>query len=97
MPCEVRLYERLFNIANPSDEEGVSSFEDNLNPDSLKVVSGYVEKALRNCEVGAKYQFMRTDISARIRIQQTKSLYLTERLHCVTALKLQNNAEFEIR
>ena len=56
MPCEVRLYERLFNVANPSDEEGVSSFEDNLNPDSLKVVSGYVEKALDNCEVGAKYQ-----------------------------------------
>lgn len=44
VPCEVRLYERLFNVANPSDEEGVSSFEDNLNPDSLKVVSGYVEK-----------------------------------------------------
>ena len=59
VPCEVRLYERLFNVANPSDEEGVSSFEDNLNPDSLKVVSGYVEKALLNCEVGAKYQFMR--------------------------------------
>ena len=59
VPCEVRLYERLFNVANPSDEEGVSSFEDNLNPDSLKVVSGYVEKALDNCEVGAKYQFMR--------------------------------------
>ena len=59
VPCEVRLYERLFNVANPSDEEGVSSFEDNLNPDSLKVVSGYVEKALGNCEVGAKYQFMR--------------------------------------
>lgn len=59
VPCEIRLYERLFNVANPSDEEGVSSFEDNLNPDSLKVVSGYVEKALGNCEVGAKYQFMR--------------------------------------
>ena len=25
----------------------------------FRVVSGYVEKALLNCEVGAKYQFMR--------------------------------------
>ena len=59
VPCEIRLYERLFNVPNPSDEEGVSSFEDNLNPDSLTIAQGYVEKALGNCEVGAKYQFMR--------------------------------------
>ena len=59
VPCEIRLYERLFNVPNPSDEEGVSSFEDNLNPDSLTIAKGYVEKALSNCEVGAKYQFMR--------------------------------------
>jgi glutaminyl-tRNA synthetase len=46
-------------VENPSDEEGVSSFEDNLNPDSLVVMDGFVEKALGDCEVGAKYQFMR--------------------------------------
>ena len=26
--CEIRLYDRLFNVENPSDEEGVSSFAD---------------------------------------------------------------------
>ena len=57
--AEVRLYDRLFNVENPSDEEGVSSFEDNLNPDSLVTADGYVEKALADCKEGAKYQFMR--------------------------------------
>lgn len=58
-PAQIRLYERLFDVENPSDEEGVSSFEDNLNPDSLVVANGYVEKALADCKAGAKYQFMR--------------------------------------
>lgn len=56
---EVRLYDRLFNVENPSDEEGVSSFEDNLNPDSLIKKTAYVEKALGNTKPGDKYQFMR--------------------------------------
>ncbi len=56
----VRLYDRLFNVENPSDEEGVSSFADNLNPESLVV--------LENCKIGADlaaakvsdtFQFMR--------------------------------------
>ncbi len=54
---EIRLYDRLFNVPNPSDEEEVESFEDNLNPDSLKVVSGYIEKNAANCEVGTTYQY----------------------------------------
>ena len=58
--AEVRLYERLFNAENPSDETGVSSFADNLNPHSLEV--------LTNCKVGEEmlkevagttFQFMR--------------------------------------
>lgn len=57
--AEVRLYDRLFNVENPSDEEGVSSFEDNLNPDSLKVVKAYVEKSLATTTPGERYQFMR--------------------------------------
>ena len=38
--AEIRLYERLFNVENPSDEEGVSSFADNLNPESLTILKG---------------------------------------------------------
>lgn len=57
--AEVRLYDRLFDVENPSDEEGVSSFEDNLNPNSLVVKTAYVERALKDTEPGEKFQFMR--------------------------------------
>ncbi len=57
--AQVRLYDRLFNVENPSDEEGVSSFQDNLNPESLEVRTAYVEKALADTKVGNRYQFMR--------------------------------------
>ena len=57
---EVRLYDRLFNVENPSDEEGVSSFADNLNPDSLTVLSGCViDESFKNVAVGETFQFMR--------------------------------------
>ncbi len=55
----VRMYDRLFDVENPSDEEGVSSFEDNLNPDSLAEVEAYCEKSLADTKPGDKYQFMR--------------------------------------
>lgn len=55
----VRMYDRLFDVENPSDEEGVSSFEYNLNPDSLVEVEAYCEKSLADTKPGDKYQFMR--------------------------------------
>lgn len=56
----VNVYERLFNVPNPSDEEGVSSFADNLNPDSLKVITGCkCEPFIKSAAVGTTYQFMR--------------------------------------
>ena len=57
--AEVRLYDRLFNVENPSNEEGVSSFEDNLNPDSLVKKTAFVEKSLGTAKPGDKFQFMR--------------------------------------
>ncbi|MBE6719585.1 MAG: glutamine--tRNA ligase/YqeY domain fusion protein [Ruminococcaceae bacterium] len=57
--AEVRLYDRLFNVENPSNEEGVSSFEDNLNPESLVTKTAYVEKSLGTAKPGDKFQFMR--------------------------------------
>ncbi len=56
----VRLYDRLFNVENPSDEEGVSSFADNLNPDSLTVLENCrIDKSLLNVTEGTVFQFMR--------------------------------------
>ena len=45
LDAEVRLYDRLFAVENPSAEEG--DFRDLLNPDSLKTVTAKVENALR--------------------------------------------------
>ena len=58
--AELRLYDRLFNTPNPSDEEGVSSFADNLNPDSLTVLTGCkLDNSLSGAKAGDTFQFMR--------------------------------------
>lgn len=57
--AEVRLYDRLFMVENPSDETGVGSFEDNLNPYSLTVKEAFIEKALADTKPGDRFQFMR--------------------------------------
>ena len=56
----VRLYDRLFNIENPSDEEGVSTFAENLNPDSLIELTGCkCDGFLNDAKAGDSFQFMR--------------------------------------
>ena len=58
--AEVRLYDRLFAAENPSDERGVESFEDHLNPDSLVVLTGCkLEETLEGAKPGETFQFMR--------------------------------------
>ena len=57
--CEVKLYDRLFNVPNPSDETN-GSFKDNLNPDSLQILSGcLVEGSIKDAKPGDVFQFMR--------------------------------------
>lgn len=57
--CEVRLYDRLFNVENPSDESH-GSFTENLNPDSLVVLDDcLVEGSLKDAKPGDVFQFMR--------------------------------------
>ena len=56
--AEIRLYDRLFAVENPSAEEG--DFRDLLNPESLKVIIGArVEKSLAEAKPGDKYQFLK--------------------------------------
>ena len=58
--AEVRLYDRLFNVSNPSDETGVSDFTENLNPESEVIMAdAKVESGLKGVKPGDKYQFMR--------------------------------------
>ncbi|QDT03373.1 Glutamine--tRNA ligase [Rubripirellula lacrimiformis] len=56
---EVRLYDRLFAVEDPSVCAEGQTFVDHLNPDSLKVITGYVEPELANAEIGDRVQFER--------------------------------------
>ena len=58
--AEVRLYNPLFKTEDPYDtSEGQTSWQDNLNPESLVVTKGYLEPALKDAPIGTTYQFER--------------------------------------
>ncbi|UPW16701.1 glutamine--tRNA ligase [Agarivorans sp. TSD2052] len=54
--AEIRLYDRLFTVANPAAEE---DFTQVLNPESLIVKNGFVEPSLVNAKAEQAYQFER--------------------------------------
>ena len=56
--AEVRLYDRLFQAEDPSNEDG--DFKEYINPNSLQVLSkAYIEPDLATAELGRGYQFIR--------------------------------------
>lgn len=56
--AEVRLYDRLFSVEDPTAEE--KDFLEYVNPESLTVIStAYVEAALGNAKPGDQFQFIR--------------------------------------
>lgn len=55
--AEVRLYDRLFTEAHP--EADGKDFLENLNPNSLSVVTAYVEPSLASATAGQRFQFER--------------------------------------
>ena len=59
LKAEVRLYDKLFLEKDPM-KDGSENFLKYLNPDSLKVVTGYVEPALGDAREGDHFQFERT-------------------------------------
>ena len=57
LQAEVRMYDRLFTDAQP--DAGGKDFLAALNPDSLKVVTAYVEPSLADAPANAHFQFER--------------------------------------
>ena len=57
VPCEFKLYDCL--IKDYDDGEEKSDFVDNLNPDSVTVLNGFVEPAVMDCSDGQHLQFIR--------------------------------------
>ena len=56
--AELRLYDRLFRVEDPANEDG--DFKEYINPDSLQVISAaYAEPALRHARFNEHYQFLR--------------------------------------
>jgi len=57
LPAELRLYDRLFSVPQPDNEE---NFLNALSPNSLQVVTGCrVEASLANAEPESRFQFER--------------------------------------
>ncbi|HEV2147190.1 MAG TPA: glutamine--tRNA ligase/YqeY domain fusion protein [Longimicrobiaceae bacterium] len=58
LPCEVRLYDRLFSVPDP--DAGPADFKEYLNPESLVTVRGArVEPGVGDDPPGSRYQFER--------------------------------------
>lgn len=56
--AEIRLYDRLFRVEDPSNEEG--DFKEYINPDSLLVISNaFIEPDLMHADAERGYQFIR--------------------------------------
>ena len=56
--AEVRLYDRLFTHENPDGDKEVD-FKEYINPNSLEVITGFVEPSLQLAKPEDKFQFQR--------------------------------------
>jgi glutaminyl-tRNA synthetase len=54
---EVREYDRLFRVEDPSSEAG--DFKDYINPESLKIVKGFAEPSILQATLSDRFQFLR--------------------------------------
>jgi glutaminyl-tRNA synthetase len=55
--AEVRMYDRLFKVENPSSEDG--DFKDYINENSLTITQAYIEPSLVNATHENRFQFLR--------------------------------------
>ena len=55
--AEVRLYDRLFQVEDPSGEEG--DFKEYINPASLEMITAFIEPSLAGAKDGDHFQFLR--------------------------------------
>lgn len=58
-PIEARLYDHLFSVPDPDKTEDGKDYLSNLNPDSVRVMAGFIEAGQANAPVGTRVQFER--------------------------------------
>ncbi|GAB6196189.1 glutamine--tRNA ligase/YqeY domain fusion protein [Lysobacter xanthus] len=57
--AEIRLYDRLFTVPDPDTDEDGKTYRDYMNPESRRVVTGYVEPAAAQLAPETSVQFER--------------------------------------
>jgi glutaminyl-tRNA synthetase len=57
LEAEVRIYDRLFKVEDPSSQDG--DFKEFINEDSLTIVKAFVEPSLADATPEDKFQFIR--------------------------------------
>jgi len=58
IPAEVRIYDRLFSHESPDGNKEID-FKEFINPNSLEVITGYVEPSLQTAQNLDHFQFQR--------------------------------------
>ena len=59
-PAEIRLFNPLFKTEDPDDtSDGQTSWEENINPESMVVAEGRLEPSLKGAQAGDTFQFER--------------------------------------
>ena len=58
VPAEVRIYDRLFTHEAPDADKDVN-FKEYINPNSLEIITGYLEPSLKEASSGDRFQFQR--------------------------------------
>jgi glutaminyl-tRNA synthetase len=57
--CEIRLYDRLFKVPDPDDDSAGLGYREHLNPESRRIVHGFVEQSLAAAVAEDRFQFER--------------------------------------
>lgn len=59
VPAEFRLFDRLFTVENPDNEDNGGSYKDYLNPQSLEISHGFIEPRAADASAEQSFQFER--------------------------------------
>ncbi|MFC0273121.1 glutamine--tRNA ligase/YqeY domain fusion protein [Metabacillus herbersteinensis] len=59
LPAEFRLYEPLILDESENEEKEETTFLDNVNPNSIEVLAGFIEPTMKDIQPQDKFQFFR--------------------------------------
>ena len=59
VPAEFRLFDRLFTVENPDNDDNGGSYQEYLNPDSLEISQGFIEPSAAEAIAEQSFQFER--------------------------------------